>query len=36
MLNAERSSRAGGDCLQDLVRVEVAAQAIEVGPVCPE
>jgi hypothetical protein len=36
VLNAERSSRAGSDCPQELVRVEVAAQAVEVGPVCPE
>ena len=36
VLNAERSSRAGGDCPQELVRIEVAAQATEVGSVCPE
>jgi hypothetical protein len=36
VLHAERSSRTGGDCPQELVRVEVAAQAVEVGLVCSE
>jgi len=37
VLHAECSSRAGGDCPEELelVRVEVAAQAVEVGLVCP-
>jgi drug/metabolite transporter (DMT)-like permease len=36
VLDAELSSRAGGDCPQELVRVEAAAQAVEVGLVRPQ
>jgi hypothetical protein len=31
VLNAERSSGAGDDCPQEVIRVEFAAQAVEVG-----
>lgn len=36
VLNAKRSPRPGGHHPQELVRVEIASQAIEVGPVRPQ
>ena len=36
VLDAERSPRAGGDHPQELVWVEIASQAIEVGPMRPQ